>query len=67
MRECLVENRYVGFFWKQPGERTCNNVLLKQRLERTCALWKRYTPKDNELQWDIGLACYSILVFVGLC
>lgn len=31
----FVESIHVEFFWKLPGKRACD-VLLEQRLERTC-------------------------------
>jgi hypothetical protein len=39
MGRCFIENRYVVFFWKQPGKGACD-IFLEQTLARTSDVWK---------------------------
>jgi hypothetical protein len=66
MGRCFAKNRYVLFFWRQPGKGACN-VLLEQMPESTHDIWKdiniiaQMTVDNAEWYW------YTLPFFVGHC
>ena len=64
MGRCFIENRYVVFFWKQPGKGACD-IFLEQTLARSSDVWKesKWNPINSE---RLLLHCDALQCFTGL-